>query len=78
MQHHAPQNLKGEEREIVNILLLLITALLLITIINKQISPWDRVQEYYQLFLDPVLVFIIDIYYYVYRDNSVYHINTLC
>ena len=64
MQHHAPQNLKGEEREIVNILLLLITALLLITIINKQISPWDRVQEYYQLFLDPVLVFIIDIYYY--------------
>ena len=64
MQHHAPQNLKEEEREIVNILLLLITALLLKTIINKQISPWGRVQEYYQLFLDPVLVFIIDIYYY--------------
>ena len=42
MQHHTPENLESEEREIVNILLLVITALLLIRIyiINiNNISP---------------------------------------
>ena len=40
----------------------------------NNISPQDGVQEYYQLFVDSILVLIIRIYYHSIQSKSVDHV----